>query len=223
VDDWRLLAFLHYRGHRLGGVVRVFRAVLRGRVVGVVVYATPYFMAPGHAEFFNPEWYRRMRFGYVLRVQRVVVHPSFRGIGVARKLLAESMPRLGVPFVEILSSMERLVPFTRGLMRSTVVETSPEKAAKCEEFRRLFGIDLRRHGAAEVYEYVGRTGGLRRLVRWLEESLPVFAQGRRTRVGRDNAARLLRLVKSSASPKVYGLWVSPDERYADVLARALRR
>jgi hypothetical protein len=64
---------------------------------------------------------------------------------------------------------------------------------------------------------------LRRLVRWLEESLPVFAQGRRTRVGRDNAARLLRLVKSSASPKVYGLWVSPDERYADVLARALRR
>jgi hypothetical protein len=57
-------------------------------------------------------------------------------------------------------------------MRSTVVETSPEKAAKCEEFRRLFGIDLRRHGAAEVYEYVGRTGGLRRLVRWLEESLP---------------------------------------------------
>jgi energy-coupling factor transporter ATP-binding protein EcfA2 len=25
VDDWRLLAFLHYRGHRLGGVVRVFR------------------------------------------------------------------------------------------------------------------------------------------------------------------------------------------------------
>jgi ABC-type Mn2+/Zn2+ transport system ATPase subunit len=223
VGDWRLLAFLHYRGHRLGGVVRVFRAVLRGRVVGVVVYATPYFMAPGHAEFFNPEWYRRMRFGYVLRVQRVVVHPSFRGIGVARKLLAESMPRLGVPFVEILSSMERLVPFTRGLMRSTVVETSPEKAAKCEEFRRLFGIDLRRHGAAEVYEYVGRTAGLRRLVRWLEESLPVFAQGRRTRVGRDNAARLLRLVKSSASPKVYGLWVSPDERYADVLARALRR
>jgi hypothetical protein len=42
-------------------------------------------------------------------------------------------------------------------------------------------------------------------------------------VGRDNAARLLRLVKSSASPKVYGLWVSPDERYVDVLERALRR
>jgi len=223
VRDWRLLAFLHYRGHRLGGVVRVFRAVLRGRVVGVVVYATPYFMAPGHAEFFNPEWYRRMRFGHVLRVQRVVVHPSFRGIGVARKLLAESMPRLGVPFVEILSSMERLVPFTRGLMRSTVVETSPEKAVKCEEFQHLFGIDLRRHGAAEVYEYVRKTAGVRRLVKWLKENLHIFAQGKTEKISRENLTRMLKLAKSSASPKVYGLWINHDEKLRDVVERALRR
>jgi len=181
VEDWRLLAFLHYRSHSLGGMVKIFKSILRGRVVGVVVYATPYFQSPGHARFFKSEWYLRERFGNVLRVQRVVVHPSFRGIGVARKLLSESMPRLNVPFVEILSSMERLIPFTRGLMKTTAVEASPEKVAKCEEFRRIFGIDLRRRGAAEVYEYVRRTAGVRRLVRWLEENLPTFAQGKTAR------------------------------------------
>ncbi|MCX8202133.1 MAG: hypothetical protein N3H84_08560, partial [Candidatus Caldarchaeum sp.] len=150
VEDWKLLSFLHYRSHRLGGVAKVFRAVLGGRVVGVVVYSVPYLKASGFHLFFDPGWYLRERFGNLLRVQRVVVHPSFRGIGVAKKLLAESMPRLGVAFVDILSSMERLVPFTRGLMRSVVVDVSPEKRKLLEEFRMFFGLDAARHGVDEI-------------------------------------------------------------------------
>ncbi|MEM1965353.1 MAG: GNAT family N-acetyltransferase [Candidatus Caldarchaeum sp.] len=166
-EDWRLLSFLHYRSHRLGGVVRIFRAVLEGRVVGVVVYSNPYLKPAGFSRFFDTEWYLTQRFGNVLRIQRVVVHPSFRGIGVARKLLQMSMPRLDVAFVEILSSMEKLVPFTKGFMHRFVADTAPAKKARLEEFRSMFGIDLQKHGVAEVMGFIARRGMLGTLRKWL--------------------------------------------------------
>ncbi|MDW8063589.1 MAG: hypothetical protein RMI43_05415 [Candidatus Caldarchaeum sp.] len=220
VDDWRLLSFLHYRGHRLGGVAKIFRAVLGGRVVGVVVYSVPFLKCPGYNMFFDSSWYLGERFGNMLRVQRVVVHPSFRGIGVAKKLLTESMPLLGVAFVEILSTMERLVPFTKGLMKSVVVDVSPAKKKLLEEFRTLFGVDVLRHGVGQIIAFAERRKTLGKMRKWLATNLPKYADGKYPAA---DAAKLLKIFKSSASPKVYGLWVNPDPKYEAVISRALRR
>lgn len=220
VEDWKILSFLHYRSHRLGGVVKIFRAVLEGRVVGVVVYSVPFLRPSGFHNFFDVDWYSRERFGNVLRVQRVVVHPSFRGIGVARKLLAESMPKLGVAFVEILSSMERLIPFTRALMKSVTVEVSPAKKKLLREFTELFGIDVSRHGVAEIIAFAERRKLLSKMKRWLEKNYSKFAD---EYTKTDDVAKMLKIFKSSASEKIYGLWINPDEKFREVVSRALRR
>ncbi|MCS6770244.1 MAG: hypothetical protein NZ570_07415 [Candidatus Caldarchaeum sp.] len=224
VEDWKLLSFLHYRSHRLGGVARVFRARLGERVVGVVVYSTPFLKPAGFSRLFNTDWYLSERFGNVLRVQRVVVHPSFRGVGVARMLLAESMPKLDVAFVEILSSMERLIPFTKGLMRSCVVDVAESKKAKLREFSSIFGVSLSRRSVAEVLEFIARRKMMGKLRRWLVENIGFFAEGRQdeTQLSMQRLAKLLKVVKSSASPKVYGVWINPDPKFEKVVKKALR-
>ncbi|MEM0349393.1 MAG: GNAT family N-acetyltransferase [Candidatus Caldarchaeum sp.] len=219
VEDWRLLSFLHYRSHRVAAPVKIFRAVLNGRVVGVVVYSKPYLQASGFARFFKHEWYRRWRMSHVLRIQRVVVHPSFRGIGVARKLLTESLPRLGVPFVEILSAMEKLIPFTRGIMtRWTVVEPSKEKKALLEEFRRRFGIDVMRYGVADVLHYAEKRGLLRGMRSWLLANRHRYCD---TSLGQVDVAKLLRTLKSSCATKVYGLWINPEKKFGKIVEEAM--
>jgi len=40
-------------------------------------------------------------------------------------------------------------------------------------------------------------------------------------VRRENAVKLLKLVKSSASPKIYGLWINPDIKHREVVEKAL--
>ncbi|MEM4383593.1 MAG: GNAT family N-acetyltransferase [Candidatus Caldarchaeum sp.] len=223
-EDWRLLSFLHYRSHRIGGVVRIFRAVLEGRVVGVVVYSNPYLKPAGFSRFFDREWYLSQRFGNVLRIQRVVVHPSFRGIGVAKKLLQESMPRLDVAFVEILSSMERLIPFTKGLMKHVTIETASEKKLKLQEFKQLFGIELQRHGVAEVMGFIARCNQLNKLRKWLEKNLVYFTELEKItrRSDAKTMAKLLKMIKSSASPKVYGVWVNPSPKHKKVVEKTLK-
>ncbi|BAJ50468.1 ABC transporter ATP-binding protein [Candidatus Caldarchaeum subterraneum] len=219
VEDWRLLSFLHYRSHRVAAAVKIFRAVLNGRVVGVVVYAKPYLQAAGFAQFFSHDWYRRERMNHVLRIQRVVVHPSFRGIGVARKLLQESMPRLGVPFVEILSAMEKLIPFTRGIMtRWTVVEPNREKRALLEEFSQRFGIDVMKHGVVDVLLYAEKRGLLRGMRSWLIANRHRYGD---TSLKQRDAAKLLRTLKSSCAAKVYGLWINPEKKFRKIVEEAM--
>jgi len=70
---------------------------------------------------------------------------------------------------------------------------------------------------------VRKTAGVRRLVKWLKENLHIFAQGKTEKISRENLTRMLKLAKSSASPKVYGLWINHDEKLRDVVERALRR
>ncbi len=227
-DDWLALSFLHYRGHRTGGVRRIFRLSLDGMAgserrltAGVVVYATPFHRAGGFANCFNHEWYEVNRFDKVHRIQRIVIHPSFRGIGAGKLLLRESMPRLEVPFVEILSSMQRLLNFTAGLMIPFEDGPSPEKLKALKSFEEMFGVSLARCFRSQVFQDIGR------LRSWVMENYGVFMD-RRVEMPlsklRDKRALLLALqrIRVSASPKVYAVWINPDPRFRRIQLKALK-
>ena len=225
-EDWRLLSFLHYRSQSIGGASKIYKASVDGRVVGVVVYSTPYFPAPGYSECFNPEWYLRERFGNVLRVSRVVVHPSFRGIGLSKKLLQESMRTLDKPFVEIVSTMQLYHNFTKSYM-ITVKKVSNERKRKALERMALeTGIDPEKP-VAEVARMLKTGGAVKRLAKWIEENYHIFLEKRRDAKVRlrdkQQVLTALMRIKASAAPKLYAVWINPDEKHRDLQRRALRR
>ena len=134
VSDWRDLEEFHYRRGRAGAIDRVFVlryregdsdgawSRLRGaraRVIGVIVYAMP---IPNVAlrnvatEKRYTGWTDR-RMGLKLLnaemrcISRVVIEPRFRGIGLGRYLVAETLGRAGVEMVEAMAAMGQVNPF----------------------------------------------------------------------------------------------------------------
>jgi hypothetical protein len=71
------------------------------------------------------------------RVTRVVVHPKYRTIGASVKLLRESLPLCGKPFMEMIAVMARYNPFAehagmRKIGESTLHPSLPEAIGKLE-------------------------------------------------------------------------------------------
>ncbi|NIA22524.1 MAG: hypothetical protein GWP05_11315, partial [Anaerolineaceae bacterium] len=118
ITHWRAMASLHYRSHGLGGFDRLFQLRYGRDLIGVIVYCLP----PANCAPRNRALKElvdrlprrgRMRFwnGCLRTVSRVVVDPNWRGLGLAVRLVRETLPLAGVPYVEATAAMARLHPF----------------------------------------------------------------------------------------------------------------
>jgi len=122
--DYEKLLRYHYRGERLGVYAAVyalkgrFRSAERLETVGVIVYTMPVLgcelrdVATGG---FFAGYDRGMRAALlnenVRCISRVVVEPRFRGLGLAARLVAETLPLMNVRMVEAMAVMGRVNPF----------------------------------------------------------------------------------------------------------------
>jgi GNAT superfamily N-acetyltransferase len=125
MDDYRRLAVYHYRDGRPVAVKAVYAirpkrssGSLGRRPVGVIVYTMPNprielrSVATGGA-FCGLDRQTELELlnRYVRCIARVIVEPRFRGIGLAVRLVRETLPRLDVPLVEALGVMPLVNPF----------------------------------------------------------------------------------------------------------------
>ena len=126
--DWAYFARWHYRSHHLAFVRRVI-VLWHGRdPVGVCVFGTPAASLSLRSAFFalhNP----RSRVALaalneqVWLLQRVVLHPTYRGAGVAAGFVRRACELCPVDWVETLSAMGHANPFFEraGFVRVGVV------------------------------------------------------------------------------------------------------
>lgn len=125
VADYRQLAAYHYRDDHPAVVKAVYvikptkaLGMPRKKAVGAIVYAMPSprveLRTPATGSLFAG-LDRRTELSLINRnircIARVVIEPRFRGIGLATRLVRETMPRLDVPIVEALGVMPRINPF----------------------------------------------------------------------------------------------------------------
>jgi len=94
--DWHVLAPLHYRSHHAGAVTHVFRLV---------------YTAPGRSAGLGRTSMATILNREVRVISRVVLAPNWRGLGLAVRLVAETMPLVGTPYVEALAAMGHVHPF----------------------------------------------------------------------------------------------------------------
>src|SRR5262249_18713156 len=109
-SDWPHFARWHYRSHRLAFVRRVILLWHGREPVGVCVFATPAASLALRSRFFglcNP----RSRVGLAALnerlwlLQRVVLHPTYRGVGVAARFVRRACELCPVDWIETLSAM----------------------------------------------------------------------------------------------------------------------
>jgi GNAT superfamily N-acetyltransferase len=216
--DWRRLAPLHYRSHHAGAVTDVFRMVYgdprapagagrRGEVlVGVIVYSR----SPLSLAARNRATGGRYRLGAACRVSvgrlvnrelriisRVVIAPNWRGLGLARRLVAETLQEVGTPYVEALAAMGRVHPFFE---RAGMTAYRAPPAAQGERLRAALesvGIDrlarrspARLAGALDALGPAARRLADREIGRWARS----YLAAKNHKINAPGRGRLLELV-----------------------------
>src|SRR5205823_7233187 len=115
-SDWPYFARWHYRTHHLAYTRKVTLLWHKAEPVGVCVFGTPAASLSLRSQFFglsNP------RSGLALAalneqlwlLQRVVLHPTYRGAGVAAAFVRRACELCPVDWVETLSAMGQANPF----------------------------------------------------------------------------------------------------------------
>lgn len=213
--DYARFAPMHYRaGDRPGFVDKVF--VMRdgpgGEVLGVVVYGYPMLELAVRNRATGGRFVRRgARLNREVRVlKRLVIHPDVRGCGLGHRLVRQTLPRVGTPFVECLAAIGAVHPvFEKAGMRAAGVCAAPVEAEAGVAQLRALGTDLL---AAEFVDHVRRRPRVRRVVadivhRWYRAT--TSEPGRRlAQQTPTTLARTFRQLVGSAP--VYYLWSAED-------------
>ncbi len=227
--DWHALASLHYRSHHAGAVTDVFRMVYAPKRddaprIGVIVYARPALSLAARDRATGGR-YRSAGMGRtslarllnreVRLVSRAVIAPNWRGLGLATRLVAETLPQVRTPYVEALAAMGHVHPFfERAGMTSYPPRVSPaaERLKAALEAVGLGRTD--RRSAAALAEALDRLPPAdrrlaeREIARWARS----YLGAKNHRTNRPDRARTLGLVaRHLDSAPVYYLWRRPEE------------
>jgi hypothetical protein len=122
--DYESLSHYHYRESHLGPYAAIFalkgkfRTATKLETVGVIVYSMPTAgaqmrnVATGGVFAGLDKGTRLALINKNIRtISRVIIEPRFRSLGLAVRLVKETMPIMDVPFVEALAVMGRANPF----------------------------------------------------------------------------------------------------------------
>ena len=109
-EDWKKLSIFHYRGHGVSVPRKIFRLVRGEELCGVIVYSYPPPACYGR-RLVLPRMTMQEINKQLSTINRIVIHPKYRTIGLGAKLIRETLPLAGTPYVELIAVMAKYSPF----------------------------------------------------------------------------------------------------------------
>ena len=141
-EDWKQLAGFHYRSHRVGAYKKIFRLTRGEELCGVIIYTVPTPIAYGRSRVLPKMPYKELC-RVLSTISRVVVHPKYRTIGLGAKLVRETLPLAGTPYVEMIAVMAKYNPFAEKAGMIKVAESRPDpKLIRAAEALTALGFNL---------------------------------------------------------------------------------
>ncbi len=156
IGDYKALADYHYRDKSLGPFSAIFAlrptAGLHGasviKTVGVIVYRMPSpalelrnIATGGIFTGFDRATQLALVNENIRCISRVIVEPRFRSLGLASRLVRETMPQVNVPIVEAMAVMGLVNPFFEKAGMQPFTAPLPERCAELIEALSLVGIE----------------------------------------------------------------------------------
>ena len=148
LDDYKQLAHYHYRDSRLTAYAAVFAMRFGDETIGVIVYTMP---SPGlelrniamdnlFAGFDRPTQLALINKN-IRRISRVIIEPRFRTLGLASRLVRETMPQINVPIIEAMAVMGKVNPFFEKAGMTAYTAKMPERCVQLLEALSMVGIE----------------------------------------------------------------------------------
>jgi len=242
-DDYESLSRYHYREHNLGpyaaiyaakakspwdAMKGVFRTAEKLNTVGVIVYSMPAAgcqMRSNTLEFLTG-LDRRTRLtlinANIRTISRVIIEPRFRSLGLASRLVRETMPLMPSPFIEALAVMGQVNPFFEKAGMTRLNAPASESVARLIEALAAVGIveqDLidpnlvqqKLESLNDDFTQRNRVPRHPGRVLWIENELTVFLQcyGQR-RLMPPGIERTKFILSKLTGRPVYYFWKNPD-------------
>lgn len=225
VQDYQVLARYHYRDTRRGPFAAIFAlkpdSVLAARAgtrtMGVIVYTMP---APA-LELRNiatGNLFRGLDRGTQLQlinknirnIARVIIEPRFRSLGLATRLVRQTMPQMDVPIIEALAVMGYVNPFFEKAGMTPFTAKTHARCVRLIEAFSLVGIEKHQLIDAEfVQQKLDRLSV--RQAKFLEMEIKHFLQsyGKRRYMSAGLQRTRYILTKLTERP-VYYIWFNPN-------------
>jgi len=163
LDDYKQLAHYHYRDTRLGPFAAIFNlkpvselaATLHSKTVGVIVYSMP---SPSlelrniATNNFFAGFQKSTQLALINKnircISRVIIDPRFRGLGLASRLVRQTMPEMNIPVIEAMAVMGLVNPFfEKAGMKAYTVKLSA-RFNRLIEALSMVGIEESSHASA---------------------------------------------------------------------------
>lgn len=190
VEDYKTLSRYHYRDTGLGPYVCIFalrpddRYCWRVKVktVGVIVYTMPVLgselrsIATGGMFTGLDSATRLALINKNIRcISRVIIEPRFRSLGLASRLVRETMPLLDVPVIEAMAVMGMVNPFFEKAGMKPFTAPPTARCIRLIEALDLVGIEGRRLIDADfVHRKIGRLP--KQKADFIESEIKLFLQ-----------------------------------------------
>jgi len=123
--DYKQLAHFHYRDSRLFAHHKIFTMKRNDETVGAIVYASPPLAVTGRRKALGKNLTIQEINRDIIRISRVVIHPKYRTIGLGAKIVTETLPLAGKPYVETIAVMAKYNPFFEKAGMTKIAETTP--------------------------------------------------------------------------------------------------
>jgi hypothetical protein len=173
--DWPYFAKWHYRGHRLAFVHRVVLLRHGDESIGICVFTAPAASLAIRSRFFGLKDARSRLALTAMNQQlwllaRVVLHPTYRGAGIAAEFVRRACESCPVPWIETLTAMGHANPFFEraGFVRVGVIQKASRERQRPERYGGQFGsteskvsretIAKSRYSEPVYYVFDNRTG-----------------------------------------------------------------
>ncbi|MCL4430411.1 MAG: ABC transporter ATP-binding protein [Chloroflexi bacterium] len=141
-EDWQKLSSFHYRGHKVAVPRKIFRLVRKDELCGVIVYSYPPPACYGRRLVLPRMIIQKMNKQLSI-INRVVIHPKYRTIGLGAKIIRETLPIVGTPYVEMIAVMAKYSPFAeKAGMQKIAEQQSVESISEVCKVLREVGFDL---------------------------------------------------------------------------------
>lgn len=142
VKDFRELSDFHYRSHYVPFPLKIFVMRRGEETVGVITYSYPGVRAYGRKQAFD----RVIPMDELNRdfalISRVVLHPKYRTIGLGVRLVRETLPLVGRPYIETIAVMAKYNPFfEKAEMEKIAVSEPRQSLLNIVEKLREFGFN----------------------------------------------------------------------------------
>ncbi|MHC4460388.1 MAG: hypothetical protein ACYS30_03045 [Planctomycetota bacterium] len=148
LDDYKQLADYHYRDSRLTAYAAIFAMRFGDETIGVIVYAMPNaglelrnIATDNLFAGFDRSTQLALINKNIRRISRVIIEPRFRSLGLATRLVRETMPQMNVPIVEAMAVMGLVNPFFEKAGMKAYKAKMPARCEQLAEALSMVGIE----------------------------------------------------------------------------------